>query len=94
MFDHVIPTRCCGFAAGASHRYSVRLRPHPRPRVRDRALRRALGVGGMSSAVSTGAFLTTVCLAHLVLGALMGVLVHEFGADMLSLWPVGPALCH
>ncbi len=30
-------------------------------------------------------------LAHLVLGALMGVLVHEFGADMLSLWPVGPA---
>lgn len=38
----------------------------------------------MSSAVSTGAFLTTVCLAHLVLGALMGVLVHEFGADMLS----------
>lgn len=71
-----------------------RLRPHPRPRVRDQALRRALGVGGMSSAVSTGAFLTTVCLAHLVLGALMGVLVHEFGADMLSLWPVGPALCH
>lgn len=48
----------------------------------------------MTSAVSTGAFLTTVCLAHLVLGALMGVLVHEFGADMLSLWPVGPALCH
>lgn len=48
----------------------------------------------MSSAVSTGAFLTTVCLAHLVLGALMGVLVHEFGADMLLLWPVGPALCH
>lgn len=31
--------------------------------------RRSHGVGGMSSAVSTGAFLTTVCLAHLVLGA-------------------------
>ncbi|CCK63810.1 Conserved exported protein of unknown function [Mycobacterium canettii CIPT 140070017] len=39
----------------------------------------------MFSTVSTGAFLTTVCLARLVLGALMGVLVHAFGADMLSL---------
>ncbi|CCK59736.1 hypothetical protein [Mycobacterium canetti] len=48
----------------------------------------------MFSTVSTGAFLTTVCLAHLVLGALMGVLVHAFGADMLSLWRVGRALCH
>lgn len=63
-------------------------------RLNTRCSHRSAGVGGMSSAVSTGAFLTTVCLAHLVLGALMGVLVHEFGADMLSLWPVGPALCH
>lgn len=47
---------------------------------------RSLGVGGVFSTVGVGEFRTTVYLAHLVFGALLGVLVHRFGSQLSPLW--------
>jgi hypothetical protein len=47
---------------------------------------RSLGIGGVFSTVTVGAFQTTVYLAHLVFGALLGALVHRFGTQVSPLW--------
>lgn len=44
--------------------------------------------------VSIGVFLIIVCFVYLVFGVFMGVLVYEFGVDMLLLWFVGLVLCY
>lgn len=47
---------------------------------------RSLGVGGVFSTVGVGEFRTTVYLAHLVFGALRGLLTHRFGSRITPLW--------
>ncbi|AEA23530.1 hypothetical protein ATK30_4913 [Amycolatopsis echigonensis] len=47
---------------------------------------RSLGIGGIFSTVGVGEFQTTVYLAHLVFGALLGLLVHRFGSGVTPLW--------
>jgi len=47
---------------------------------------RSLGVGGVFSTVTVVEFQTTVYLAHLVFGLILGVLVHRFGANITPLW--------
>lgn len=47
---------------------------------------RTLGIGGIFSTVGVGEFETTVYLAHLVFGALLGLLIHRFGSHITPLW--------
>jgi hypothetical protein len=55
---------------------------------------RSLGIGGVFSTVSVAEFQTTVYLAHLVFGVLLGLLVHRFCARLIPLWTFGAALTH
>jgi hypothetical protein len=47
---------------------------------------RTLGIGGVFSTVSVAEFQTTVYLAHILFGAIMGALIHRFGARITPLW--------
>jgi len=49
-------------------------------------LPRTLGIGGVFSTVSVTEFQTTIYLAHLVFGVLLGLLVHRFGSRIPPLW--------
>ena len=53
-------------------------------------LPRTLGIGGVFSTVTVAEFQTTIYLAHLVFGVLLGLLVHAFGSRIPPLWT--PAL--
>ena len=53
-------------------------------------LPRTLGIGGGFSTVTVAEFQTTIYLAHLVFGVLLGLLVHAFGSRIPPLWT--PAL--
>ncbi len=79
-----------GFAAGASHRYSVPA-PTSRPRVRDRASRRARG--GRKCPRGQHRCIPDRQIAHLVLGALMGN-SDELRRYAVVVGPWGLALCH
>lgn len=47
---------------------------------------RSLGIGGVFSTVTVAQFHTTVYLAHLVFGVLLGFLVHRYGSQITGLW--------
>lgn len=47
---------------------------------------RTLGIGGVFSTVTVAQFQTTVYLAHLVFGVLLGLLVHLLGSRITPLW--------
>lgn len=47
---------------------------------------RTLGIGGVFSTVTVAEFQTTIYLAHLVFGVLLGLLVHAFGSRIPPLW--------
>ncbi|MDZ7885481.1 MAG: hypothetical protein U5N53_22450 [Mycobacterium sp.] len=49
-------------------------------------LPRTLGIGGVFSSVTVAEFHITVYAAHAVFGAMLGVLVHRFGARTPPLW--------
>lgn len=49
-------------------------------------LPRTLGIGGVFSSVTVAEFHITVYAAHAVFGAMLGVLVHRFGARIPPLW--------
>lgn len=51
-----------------------------------RALPCTLGIGGVFSSVTVAEFHITVYAAQAVFGALLGVLVHRFGARIPPLW--------
>ncbi|GAB3488491.1 hypothetical protein [Amycolatopsis cihanbeyliensis] len=46
----------------------------------------SLGIGGVFATVTVAEFQTTVYLAHLVFGLILGALVHRFGSRIAPLW--------